>query len=526
MPRAALPSAEERAFKPKAGKRSKPADPTAENGPQKAVGSGSKPGHCASSSCEQVQNAGSQAQRAKRQKVPTQAAGNGSTTVLQPPASMGSQEKLPVESVSGGQAAAAAGVACETSSSDFKENLWKQQPSITTRHLQTGERNFVCKIVNTSGGVRRMLEALLGRPLLAWKLAFRTAQDDSDDDCDNTDADNFADAAAGMEEEELASPEGEDTVVGLAVACSGETCWFMPVAAFPSAKQYWDACREVLVSSDALKVTYSSLRMLSTLLHHSIDLAHCGGLGIGGGVEMGHEGEGGSKDCRLWDVAVAVWASQDAGESGGTRGVAGGDSGKPTTKSKKKKRPAAAAAASIQSLHKSCMLYAPQVAGRKERNGAHDPERVCAIQVIQTLCLHVALCGKPRAQLGLVSRLKPDRMAETVGVGVGGRLDAFTQRALSQFEMPLLPHLARMQHLGTCLDLSRLSDMTGVLRQRSERLQVTSRVNSSMEIERMATNLDPTACRKTWRCGGAFDVRLLRGRRWLRGEDRWMRSGR
>ena len=36
--------------------------------------------------------------------------------------------------------------------------------------------------------------------------------------------------------------------------------------------------------------------------------------------------------------------------------------------------------------------------------------------------------------------------------------------------MPLLPHLARAEYAGVCLDLAKLSDISSVLRQRKERL--------------------------------------------------------
>jgi len=42
--------------------------------------------------------------------------------------------------------------------------------------------------------------------------------------------------------------------------------------------------------------------------------------------------------------------------------------------------------------------------------------------------------------------------------------------SLSRFDMALLPHLARAEYAGVCLDLSRLSDISSVVRQRKERL--------------------------------------------------------
>ena len=42
--------------------------------------------------------------------------------------------------------------------------------------------------------------------------------------------------------------------------------------------------------------------------------------------------------------------------------------------------------------------------------------------------------------------------------------------ALSRFDMALLPHLARAEYAGVCLDLSRLSDISSVVRHRKERL--------------------------------------------------------
>ena len=46
--------------------------------------------------------------------------------------------------------------------------------------------------------------------------------------------------------------------------------------------------------------------------------------------------------------------------------------------------------------------------------------------------------------------------------------------------MPLLPQLARAEYAGVCLDLSRLADVSGVLRQRSERLREDLEVQQSV----------------------------------------------
>jgi len=46
--------------------------------------------------------------------------------------------------------------------------------------------------------------------------------------------------------------------------------------------------------------------------------------------------------------------------------------------------------------------------------------------------------------------------------------------------MPLLPQLARIEYAGLSLDLSRLGDMSGVLRQRTERLAEDLEVQRSV----------------------------------------------
>ena len=52
--------------------------------------------------------------------------------------------------------------------------------------------------------------------------------------------------------------------------------------------------------------------------------------------------------------------------------------------------------------------------------------------------------------------------------------------SLYSLEMPLLPQLARIEYAGLSLDLSRLGDMSGVLRQRAERLAEDLEVQRSV----------------------------------------------
>jgi hypothetical protein len=254
----------------------------------------------------------------------------------------------------------------EGSGDEFKENAGKQTPAITTRHLQVGERSFVCKVINTQGGVKRMLEEMKERKLFAWRLAFkhRAADDSSDDEEQDGDAPN-ADPAVLANCTDVG--DSDEHVVGMAVACSGDHCWFLSAAAFRTPEDFWAVCAQVLTSGEALKATYSCQRVLLTLLRHGIDLGLSSGYGAGGGV--GHTVASKWSTCRLWDVAVAVWAVEDAGARGcaksSARATAGGKA-KTGKKGKGKgpnKNKAMTAADSSKSLHQACVLHAPTVAG-------------------------------------------------------------------------------------------------------------------------------------------------------------------
>jgi len=226
-------------------------------------------------------------------------------------------------------------------SGDFKENLSKQLPSITTRHLQSGQQKFVCKVINSSGGVKRLMEGMQGRTLLSWRIAYKiiSADDESaDDDMLANDCDVADDCDVS---------ENHEQVVGMSVAFSTETCWFVSAAAFRSHVEFWGICHKILTIGNALKVlknacvrahaqsltrcsvigplssldtlpnnfacvafhspgsltlnsspsllplsqvTYASQRMLATLLHHGIDLAACRGGGLSGN----------ESELRLW----------------------------------------------------------------------------------------------------------------------------------------------------------------------------------------------------------------------------------
>ena len=231
-----------------------------------------------------------------------------------------------------------------TDSGDFKENLSKQLPSITTRHLQSGQQKFVCKVINSSGGVKRLMEGMQGRTLLSWRIAYKiiSADDESADDDVLADDHDVAD--------DCDVSENDEQVVGMSVAFSTETCWFVSAAAFGSHVEFWGICHKILTSGNALKVsknasahthtltykllcdrssclsghstlpnnfacvafhspgsislsstsspsflalsqvTYASQRMLATLLHHGIDLAACRGGGLSGN----------ESELRLW----------------------------------------------------------------------------------------------------------------------------------------------------------------------------------------------------------------------------------
>ena len=146
-----------------------------------------------------------------------------------------------------------------TSTSDFKENVGRQLPAITTRHLQTGEKPFVLKVVNSSSGAKRLHEALQGRPVLVWRLAFkfRAARDESDDE-------ELAEPPVGEDSAPLPDcevpeyPTENDDVVGMAVACSGDTCWFVSALAFRSPADFWGVCAHILTTGDALKVKHEN----------------------------------------------------------------------------------------------------------------------------------------------------------------------------------------------------------------------------------------------------------------------------
>lgn len=256
--------------------------------------------------------------------------------------------------------------AAEGSGDEFKENAGRQMPAITTRHLKVGERSFVCKVINTEAGVKRMWEEMKERKLFAWRLAFkhRAADDSSDDEEQDGDAPN-ADPAVLANCTDVG--DSDEHVVGMAVACSGDHCWFLSAAAFRTPEDFWAVCAQVLTSGEALKATYSCQRVLLTLLRHGIDLGLSSGYGAGGGV--GHTVASKWSTCRLWDVAVAVWAVEDAGARGcaksSARATAGGKA-KTGKKGKGKganKNKAMTAADSSKSLHQACVLHAPTVAG-------------------------------------------------------------------------------------------------------------------------------------------------------------------
>jgi len=267
---------------------------------------------------------------------------------------------------------AVADEAGEGSGDDFKENAGKQTPAITTRHLQVGERSFVCKVINTPSGIKRMWEALPDRPLLAWRLAFkhRAVDGSSDDEDENDDVPSAGPAVLAdstHSSERLGVDDGDEHVLGMAVASSGDHCWFVSAAAFRSPKEFWAVCAQVLTSGEAIKATFACQRVLLTLLRQGIDLSACSGYGIGGGAGRSAANEGGI--CRLWDVAVAVWAVEDVGArgeaKGGARGTAGGraKAGKKGKGKGTKKNKTMSAADSSKSLHQACVLHAPTVAG-------------------------------------------------------------------------------------------------------------------------------------------------------------------
>ena len=252
---------------------------------------------------------------------------------------------------------------------DFKENFLKPLPAITTRHLQTGERSFVCKTINTQNGLKRMLEALLGRPLVAWRLCFKhRAADDSSDNDEPSHATELAPADADISTERVTG-EDDTQVLGMGVACSYETCWFLSVTAFDSPVQFWGVCSQILGASNALTVTYSCQRVLPTLLRHGVDPSSNASCDLGD--SSGSSLDGGN--CRFWDAAVAVWAIEDEGALangysqgctvGGT-GIARVKSGK-SGKGKKKKiiNTTVMATENSKNLHKACLLHAPFAAG-------------------------------------------------------------------------------------------------------------------------------------------------------------------
>ena len=360
---------------------------------------------------------------------------------------------------------------------DFKENLGRHQPpAITTRHLQVGERSFVCKMVNTSSGVSRLFDALKGRPLMAWRLAMRdraTEDEDSGDEALAAEVHGNAEQAPGADLDVSTEKPVEDDaerVLGLGVACSSDTCWFLSAVAFSSPSEFWGTVCKILRDSDALKVSYACHRGLVTLLRHGIDLSDNTNLA----------------GSQVWDVAVAVWALQDEGADadanarvkvGHSKSGTVSEGGKERIRGHKKSASKGKSSRALtQGLHKSCLLHAPAVAGRKEK-GSSDDERRCAIFTIRTLSLHISLCGKPPAPLGLLRSVQPSCV---VGVGVGGKLDSSMQRALQAFDMPLLPLLARAEYSGVCVDLSRLSDISNVLRQRSAHLEEDLEVQRSV----------------------------------------------
>ena len=255
----------------------------------------------------------------------------------------------------------------EGSGGDFKENAGKQTPAITTRHLQVGERSFVCKVINTPSGIKRMREALQDRPLLAWRLAFkhRVADGSSDDEDEDGDVPSADPVLAGCTNsgERPGVHDGDEHVLGMALASSADHCWFVSAAAFRSPREFWDVCALVLTSGQAIKATYACQRVLLTLLQQGIDLAACSGYGVAGGA--GHEGG----TCRLWDVAVAAWAVEDVGPRSEAKGCARGTAGSRAKAGKKgkgkgtKKGKTMSAADSGKSLHQACLLHAPTVAG-------------------------------------------------------------------------------------------------------------------------------------------------------------------
>ncbi len=146
-------------------------------------------------------------------------------------------------------------------SGDFKENLSKQLPSITTRHLQSGQQKFVCKVINSSGGVKRLMEGMQGRTLLSWRIAYKiiSADDESAsddvlaDDCDVADDCDFS--------------ENDEQVVGMSVAFSTETCWFVSAAAFRSHVEFYGICHKILTSGNALKVLKNASAHTHTLTY-------------------------------------------------------------------------------------------------------------------------------------------------------------------------------------------------------------------------------------------------------------------
>lgn len=143
---------------------------------------------------------------------------------------------------------------------DFKENQGKQVPCITTRHFQSGERAFVCKIINTSSGVKRLMDWLQGRPLLAWRIAFKHvgADDESDDDDELADP-QFAEDLPPLGSCDISvdrtGAEKDEQVVGMGVAYTGETCWFVSSSAFRTHSDFWGVVAQILTRGDALKVT-------------------------------------------------------------------------------------------------------------------------------------------------------------------------------------------------------------------------------------------------------------------------------
>ena len=141
------------------------------------------------------------------------------------------------------------------SGGDFQECSAKKLPAITTRYLQIGERSFVCKVVNSNSGVQRLLELSKSRPLLSWRLAFQ--RDDSDDDDEPADTTLCADSGRPATCDDSTDALSEDNgkcVLGMAVACSADACWFVTKAAFRTTSEFWDTVSKILNSGDSLKV--------------------------------------------------------------------------------------------------------------------------------------------------------------------------------------------------------------------------------------------------------------------------------